>query len=150
MVWSAARTDVVDIEPNAEEAEQTRAVAELFTAEPAGLTLVAADGTRVPVPPALAQLVASGASELARGRRVVLVPGDAELTPNQAARMLGVSRPFLAKLLDDGVIPSRRLPRSRHRRIRFDDVAAFQRRRHEKRQGINEIVDTALAAGVEY
>jgi excisionase family DNA binding protein len=87
---------------------------------------------------------------LASGRRVALVPSAGELTPNQAARLLGVSRPFLVRLLDDGTIPSRRLDRSRHRRVPLDGLLAYTRRRETRREGINRIVDEALEAGATY
>lgn len=105
---------------------------------------------KVELPAALRELVARGAAELAEGRRIVLVASAAELTPNQAAQLLGVSRPFLVRLLDDGTIPSRRLERSRHRRVRLEDVLAFQRRREARRVGVNRIVNDALEAGAKY
>lgn len=60
----------------------------------------------------------------ASGTSVSVVPSREELTPNQAAEVLGVSRPFLVKLLDEGKIPFRRV--GAHRRIRAEAVEAYQ------------------------
>lgn len=118
--------------------------------EDGDVTVVMPGGQQVELPAALRELVARGAAQLASGRRVALVPSAAELTPNQAARLLGVSRPFLVRLLDDGTIPSRRLDRSRHRRVPLDGLLAYARRREARREGINRVVDEALEAGATY
>lgn len=118
--------------------------------EDGNVTLVMPGGERVELPAALRQLVARGAVELASGRRLALVPSAAELTPNLAARLLGISRPFLVRLLDDGTIPSRRLERSRHRRVPLDALLAYARQRETRREGVNRIVDEALQAGATH
>jgi excisionase family DNA binding protein len=51
-----------------------------------------------------------------------------------AAELLGLSRPFVARLLERGDIPSELLPGSRHRRIKLEDVLAVQDRRVEARR----------------
>jgi excisionase family DNA binding protein len=150
MARYAASARVVDVEPDVGEVDEARAVAELLASDEPEFELLRTDGMRVTIPRSLLRVMASSASELAEGHWIAVVPGHAELTPNEAARILGVSRPFLVKLLDDDVIPSRRLPRSRHRRVRLEDLVTFQRRRAEKRRGINDIVETARAAGIAY
>lgn len=69
--------------------------------------------------------------ELARGRGISLIPMDAELTTNEAARQLKVSRPFLIGLLEKGEIPYRMV--GTHRRIRFRDLCAYKRANGRKR-----------------
>ncbi|MDR1151807.1 MAG: helix-turn-helix domain-containing protein [Bifidobacteriaceae bacterium] len=73
-------------------------------------------------------------------------PGIARTT-SQAAELLGVSRPTLIRLLEDGAIPYEQ-PR-RHRILRLDDVLAFQkRRRSEQRALLAEATRQAVADGL--
>ena len=63
-------------------------------------------------------------SELAEGNAVKVVPIHAELTTQEAADMLNVSRPHLAKLLEGGALPFHKT--GKHRRIRFADLMSFK------------------------
>jgi len=73
--------------------------------------------------------------DVARGARVVVLRADDELTPAQAAGILGVTRQFVDRLCEDGVLAFRRLPGSRHRRIRVQDVVEVAAEREERRAG---------------
>jgi excisionase family DNA binding protein len=70
----------------------------------------------------LAQILAL----LASGQGVQVIPDAAELTTQQAADFLNVSRPFLIGLLEAGEISFRKV--GTHRRIRFDDIREYKRR----------------------
>jgi excisionase family DNA binding protein len=71
------------------------------------------------------ELIAHMFGQLAEGRGVSVIPSHAELTTQQAADVLSVSRPFLIGLLESGRIPYRTV--GRHRRITFEDLMEFKR-----------------------
>jgi len=73
--------------------------------------------------------------DVARGARVVVLRADDEVTPAQAAEILGVTRQFIDRLCEDGVLAFRRLPGSRHRRIRVQDVVDVAAEREQRRAG---------------
>ncbi|MGN9839178.1 helix-turn-helix domain-containing protein [Nonomuraea sp. H19] len=78
----------------------------------ASLVLRGPDGTDVELPQSLVSLLMAAAHVLAKGNAVLALPVETRLTPNEVAEMLGLSRPFVARLLDEGEIPSQRLLRT--------------------------------------
>jgi excisionase family DNA binding protein len=113
-----------------------------------GPMLVGPDGiTKTPIPEALYEVLARAAADLAMGHGVVILPYSTQLTTQQAADMLNVSRPTLIALLEEGQIPFTRV-RS-HRRIQLADLIAYQRRhRAEADRAREQIVARAQELGV--
>jgi excisionase family DNA binding protein len=99
-----------------------------------------ADALVIPRPTAV--LFAQILDALADGKGVQIVPKDMELTTQQAADLLNVSRPYLITLLESGQIPFRKV--GRHRRVTFEALMVYQRRDDaERRAAADEL--TALS-----
>ncbi len=88
-------------------------------------------------------------SELALGNTVEVVPIHAELTTQEGADMLNVSRPHLVKLLDEGQIPHTKT--GSHRRIKFTDLMAYKADRNKASQAaMEELAAQAQALDMGY
>ncbi|PJE95547.1 DNA-binding protein [Streptomyces carminius] len=108
------------------------------------------DGGELALPPELARVLIASAGELASGHAVTVLASETQLSPAEAAELLGLSRPFVVRLLDSGEIPSSHLPGSSHRVVRLADVLAFQRKRQQRREGRRRIADAVDEAGLPY
>lgn len=78
----------------------------------------------ISIPGTAFRLLNSILTEMAKGNAVTLIPVHAELTTQQAAKILNVSRPFLIEQLEKGVIPYRKV--GTHRRVMFKDLMEYK------------------------
>jgi len=91
-------------------------------------------------------MLEAAANMVATGADVTVLPSNEELTSQQAADFLNVSRQYLVRLLERGDIVSTKV--GTHRRIRADDLAQYRLRRDEGRaKALAEMADQAQAAG---
>jgi excisionase family DNA binding protein len=84
---------------------------------------------QVELPMSALRLLMDVLNELAAGNAVKVVPVHAELTTQEAADMLNVSRPHLVKLLEEGALPFHKV--GKHRRVRFADLMQFKSARDQ-------------------
>lgn len=120
------------IVPSEEEAqlarESSRRLAKLLGKHVAALRLhVQPDNEpeeAVAIPAFAFRLLNDILAEMAKGNAITFLPVHAELTTQQAADFLNVSRPFLIRLLEEGRLPYRKV--GTHRRIRFQDLFQYK------------------------
>ena len=109
--------------------------------------LIGADGEKIELPPSIHELLKNILRDMQAGLAVSLVPEKQQLTTQRAAQILGISRPFLIKLLDAGDIPYHRT--GSHRRVYLQDLLVYKKRRDEARHlALNELAREAYAAGL--
>jgi excisionase family DNA binding protein len=100
--------------------------------------LVGPSGEAISIPESVFYVLERVAEVMARGDSITVVPVGRELTTQQAADILNVSRQYLVRLLDDGRIPFTKT--GKHRRVRVEDVLAFKERRdRERKAGLDEL-----------
>jgi excisionase family DNA binding protein len=124
-----------------------RFLAQVADAGQAPARLVAPDGNMVELPASVFRLLREVVHHLVQGQAITLMPIDAELTTQQAADLLNVSRPYLVKLLEQGAIPYTKT--GTHRRIRFADVMTYRARRDAQRsEALTQLTQLSQAAGL--
>lgn len=84
-------------------------------------------GDQVEIPSEVYEVLVKAVEAMRRGLAVTLTPRSMTLTTQQAADLLGVTRPTLVKLLDSGRIPFEKP--GTHRRVKLEDVLSFKERR---------------------
>ena len=89
-------------------------------------------GERIAIPESVFYALARVAEVLANGDAVTIVPTEKEITTQQAADLLNVSRQYLVRLLDEGRIPFTKT--GKHRRVRMEDLLRFKAKRDEERK----------------
>jgi excisionase family DNA binding protein len=137
----ALLTQILPTPSESKQAEETSRLlsSRLRSKSPLRLRVVGAPEEETVVLPAFALKMLVGIlDEMGRGNTVTVVPVQAELTTQEAAEMLSMSRPSLIQLLDEGRIEYRRV--GTHRRVRFESLISYKRRAHAERlAALNEL-----------
>lgn len=122
-------TNDVVMPASAEIEELSRALRHLEDGQP--VRLVLATGERVTLPAAAGSAVRQVLEAIAQGKGVAVGSYETDLTTQQAADLLGMSRQHLVNLLNEGELPHHRV--GTHRRVRLEDVMDFRERRRQHR-----------------
>ena len=113
--------------------------------------IVKEDGNEqdVVIPATTFHLLVDILSQMAQGNAVSIVPIHSELTTQEAADILNVSRPFLIKLIESKEIPCRKV--GRHRRIRFADLMEYKQKTDSQRtKALDELAAQAQELNMGY
>ena len=107
------------------------------------------DGHDLILPRQALSLLRDLLTEMAQGNAVTVVPTHAELTTQEAANILNVSRPYLVKLLENDVIPYTKT--GTHRRIRYQILMEYkQQRDEESHSALDELANQAQELDMGY
>lgn len=140
--------------PNTEDVRLARASAQELSALLAEMPYadraqVRLDGHDLILPRQALALLRDVLSEMAQGNAVTIVPTHAELTTQEAANILNVSRPYLIKLLEESKIPYHKV--NKHRRIRFEALMEYKRQRDaESAAALDELSKQAQELDMGY
>ncbi len=110
-------------------------------------SLVGPDGSQVVLPPEVYRVLRDVVEAMSQGLAITIAPHNTQLTTQEAADLLGISRPTLVRLIESGEIPFEM--RGRHRRVMLTDVMNYQQRfKALQRDGLNEMARMAAEDGL--
>lgn len=115
-------------------------------ASPAYLNI---ENKTVEIPESAIKLLLEIIHQIAEGNALTLIPEHTNLTTQEAADLLNVSRPFFVKLLESGEMPFQKV--GNRRRILIDDVLKYKDKIHQERTKIlQHLVDQAQDLNMGY
>ncbi len=115
------------------------------------MTITGAGGTtgEMLVPASTVRLLFAALSEMACGNGVSLLPETTELTTQEAANLLNVSRPYFVGLLEKGEMPFRLV--GNQRRVKVQDVVAYKALSdRDRRTALDELAQLGRDIGIGY
>jgi excisionase family DNA binding protein len=131
------RNNIDPILPTAQDtvrAKELRGALEGRNAVSAPLRVQVDDSIVLDLPPLVARLLMDILGETAAGHAVTIIPVEAEVTTQQAAELLNVSRPFVVGLIGKGLLASRMV--GNQHRLPLKDVLAYKADNRAKRHKI--------------
>ncbi len=107
------------------------------------------ENVHLEVPPKVFRLLKEILSIMAQGKAFSLIPSESEISTQQAAEMLNVSRPHVVKLLETGKIPFHKV--GKHRRILLEDIVAYMKNFQKVREAaLKKLADQAQELDMGY
>lgn len=138
---ASSQSEIVDF------ANMLREIEAYLAASSSKAALVDSAGIHRPIPDEIFRALEQVANALANGNGVTVAPYGMQLTTQEAADFLGISRPTLVKLLESGQIAFEL--RGRHRRVTLRDVVDYQRRfRIERRGSLDDLARAGQESGL--
>jgi len=130
--------------------ESSAALARLLQSHPdQDRAQVRMDGEDLILPRQAIDLLRTMLAEMAQGNGITVLPVHAQLTTQEAANLLNVSRPYLVKLLENNALPFTKV--GSHRRIALSDVLGYKRKQDEAADAaMQELADQAQELGLGY
>ena len=145
--WSRPHRNTITDKPSAvsaNEGSQIRALRQLV--QEGSIKIIGAKGRKVELPRSVVGLLEEILKNMQLGKAVSIVPEHQQLTTQRAANLLGVSRPFMVRLVEEGKLPFHMV--GSHRRVYLKDLLAYQKRRDEERHdSINRMARMEMEAG---
>ncbi len=103
----------------------------------------------VKIPASAFHFLSTILEHMSKGKAISIIPADAEITTQQTADMLNVSRPHVVKLLEDGELPFRMV--GTHRRIKLKDLEAYRAKMEKEREkALTELAKQAQELDMGY
>ena len=135
-----------------EQAKQTsRTLSKYTDVDRVQMSLKGSNGEtdKLVLPGHVLQLLLDVLSEVSQGNAVSLIPHHQEVSTQEAASLLNVSRPFLVGLLEKGELPFRKV--GSHRRVLLTDVLAYKEKTEKQRnQALDELASLSQDEGMGY
>jgi len=97
---------------------------------------ITGEKTRIKIPPSAFRFLNTVLQLMAKGKAITIIPSDTEISTQQAAEMLNVSRPHVVKLLEKGELPYHKV--GTHRRIILKDLEDYKAKGDKKRRKLLE------------
>ncbi|BAZ23260.1 hypothetical protein NIES4073_41480 [Kalymmatonema gypsitolerans NIES-4073] len=129
-----------------EEVQSIKQLERVLKSEGLQAKLVGGNGEQITIPNSVYQVLLQVIQAMASGQAISIIPLEREMTTQQAADFLNVSRPYLIKLLEQGEI--RYTMVGSHRRVFFEDLLRYKEQRDLKRdQLLKELTQMSQEAG---
>lgn len=129
------------------EAASIKQLKNILELEGSQAKLVGANGEAISIPESVYRVLRQVVQAMALGKAISIVTQEEELTTQQAADFLNVSRPYLIKLLEQGDISY--ILVGKHRRVRFEDLKKYKEQRNSKRsQLLQQLIEISEEAGL--
>lgn len=132
------KSNCVQLTAYQEERQSIEQLEHLLEASNSHPRLIASTGEEILLPESVYVALRQVVHAMVLGQSITIFHQEEEMTTQQAADFLNVSRPYLIKLLEQGEVPHIKV--GSHRRIRFQDIATYKQQRDTKRrQHLNEL-----------